>query len=129
MEILFAVGQILFGGFFILNAFNHLTKLDGMSAYAKSMGVPMPKLAVAGSGLLILFGGLGVLLGIYVKLAALMLVLFLLPVSFQMHAFWKISAPGQRMGEMTNFLKNMALLGAALMLLAIPASSWVIKLF
>jgi hypothetical protein len=35
-----------------------------------------------------------------------------------MHTFWKIQDPMAKMGEMINFTKNIALLGAVLILLA-----------
>ena len=104
----------------MMNGFRHLSRGPSLSAYAASMQVPLPKLAVFGSGLLILFGGLGVLLGVYISCAVLFLVLFLIPVSFMMHPFWKITDPMQKMIQEVNFMKNMALLGAALLLLFIP---------
>ncbi|HBP01154.1 MAG: DoxX family protein [Candidatus Moranbacteria bacterium GW2011_GWE1_49_15] len=129
MDILFIIGQILFGGYFIMSGSNHFLKFRGMSDYAKSQGVPFPELAVFFSGSLIFLGGLGILLGSYVKLSVLFLAMFLLPVTLQMHNFWAISDPAQKMAQKDNFFRNMAFLGAALMLLAIPASSWVINLF
>ena len=36
---------------------------------------------------------------------------------FMMHAFWKVQDPMAKMSERVNFTKNMALLGAALILL------------
>jgi len=48
------------------------------------------------------------------------IVLFLLPTSFMMHNFWAVQDPMQKMGEMINFTKSMALAGSALMFLAIP---------
>jgi hypothetical protein len=35
-----------------------------------------------------------------------------------MHAFWKVQDPTVKMGEMVNFMKNIALLGAVLIFLA-----------
>lgn len=118
-ELFFLIGRILFGGYFLMNAINHFSKADMLSGYAAAKGVKSPKLAVFVSGLLLLAGGAGILLGVYVSWAVLALVLFLVPVSFKMHAFWKVSEPNMKMMEMVNFTKNMALLGAALMLLAI----------
>ncbi len=129
MEILFFVGQVLFGGFFVINGFNHLAKSEKMAEYAKSKYVPIPKFAVIFSGLLIIFGGFGILLGSYIGWAVFAIVLFLLPVSLQMHSFWLMKDSNQKEAEMANFLKNMALIGASLMILSIPLSSWVINLF
>ena len=78
----------------------------------------MPKFSVAFSGLLLLIGGLSVLVDVLPVVGLVALVLFLLPVTFIMHQFWKVQDPMARMGEMINFTKNLALLGAVLMLLA-----------
>lgn len=108
-----------------LNHFKHLPMLTG---YAQSKGVPMPKEMVMLTGLMMLLGGLGVLLGVYVTWSIYLLVLFLLLASFKMHQFWKVTEPMSRMGEEVNFKKNLALLGALLMLLAIPLP-WAMPLF
>ena len=119
-SILFLIGRILLGGYFIFNAFNHFSNLSMMSAYAQSKGVPAPKLAVGFSGLLLLLGGLSMLLGVYPMIGVVTIALFLLPVTFMMHAFWKLQDPMAKMGEQVHFSKNLALLGAALALLAVP---------
>ncbi len=111
------LGRILFGGYFIFNGINHFMKLGMMSAYAKSKGAPLPKLSVAFSGLLLLVGGLSTLFNIYPGLGLISLILFLVPVSLIMHAFWKIQDAQLKMIEMVNFMKNLALLGAVLLLL------------
>jgi len=117
MDILFLVGRIFFGGFFAVMGLNHFMKRTMMVQYAQSKGLPMPGMAVGLTGLMILLGGLGVLLGVYVQVALWLIIVFLLGVTFQMHNFWSITDPQTKMVEMTNFMKNMALLGAALMML------------
>lgn len=126
MDILFLLGRILFGGFFVMNGLNHLTKTDGLAQYAKSKGVPSPRVAVLLSGLLILLGGIGIIFGILPQVSLVLVILFLLPVSFQMHAFWNAS-PEEKQDEMINFLKNLALVGAALMLLSLELP-WILSL-
>ena len=69
---------------------------------------------------MLLLGGLSILLGAYPIARVILLAAFLIPVSFMMHDFWKVQDPQMKMGEMINFMKNMALLGALLMFLAIP---------
>lgn len=107
---------------------NHFMKNDMMTQYTASKGVPSARFAVYITGLLLLFGGLGMLLGAYTQWAVLLLVLFFIPVSFKMHNFWAISDPQAKMSEMVNFMKNMALMGAALMMLAIPVP-WAFSIF
>ena len=120
MSIAFLIGRIIFGGFFISSGINHFKKLDYMSQFAKSRGTPAPKAAVAGTGVLLILGGLSMLLGAFPLIGIILLIIFLLGVSFQMHTFWKIQDPQARALEMVNFLKNMALIGALLMFLEIP---------
>jgi len=115
--ILLYLGRILFGGYFAYSGFNHFKMLDMMSGYAKSKGAPLPKLSVAFSGLLLLIGGLSVLFNILPSVGFVSLALFLIPVTFIMHAFWKVQDPMAKMHEMINFMKNIALLGAVLILL------------
>jgi uncharacterized membrane protein YphA (DoxX/SURF4 family) len=120
MQYLFLLGRILFGGFFLVNAYRHFTMVSGMAPYAASKGIPSPRLAILGSGLLLLLGGLSMLLGIRPTWGVVFLALFLLPVSLTMHNYWADKDPQMRQANQINFHKNVALLGAAIMLLAIP---------
>ena len=128
MEYLFLISRVLFGGYFLMSAFNHFSKSEMMTGYAASKSVPSPKLAVLGSAVLLLIGGAGVLLGVYVQWAVAALVLFLFPVTFKMHAYWNDTDPNTKMGNTVNFMKNMALLGASLAFLFIP-EPWMYSLF
>lgn len=120
MDYLFLLGRILYGGFFLMSGIGHFKNLEGMSQYAKSKNVPMPKLAVALSGLLIILGGLWVILGAYAKIGLYEIIIFLVPVTLMMHQYWKEKDPMQQMTQQIMFMKNMALLGAALMMLMLP---------
>ncbi len=128
MNFLFLFGRIVYGSYFVMMGLNHVGSMrEGLTGYAASKGVPSPKLAVIGSGILLLVGGLSIITGFMPIVGIAALVVFLVPVSFQMHNFWKVDDPKAKMGEMTNFMKNMALLGAALTFLAIP-TPWLISL-
>ena len=127
MIYLFVLGRILLGGYFIMSGVNHFKHLWMLTGYEQSKGVPRPREAVLLTGLMLLLGGLGILLGIYIELSVLLLSVFLVVVTFQMHQFWKITDGMARMGEEVNFKKNMALLGAVLLLLSIP-TPWVVSL-
>ena len=124
---LFILGRILLGVYFIMSGFNHFTNLGMLSGYAQSRGVPMAKEAVLLTGLMMFLGGLGILFGVYVELSILLLSVFLIVTTFIMHQYWKVTDQMARMGEMVNFHKNLGLLGAILMLLAIPLP-WALSL-
>lgn len=118
MNIVFWIGRIIVGVYFLFNAFNHFGQLNMMTGYAQSKGVPAPKLAVIVAGVLLLLGGLSVLFWQYLFWGMIALVVFFVPVTFTMHNFWAIEDQQTKMVEMVNFTKNMALLGFALIVLA-----------
>jgi putative oxidoreductase len=120
MNIAFLIGRIIFGGYWLMASFNHFKNLNYMSEYAKARRTPFPKLAVAGTGVILLLGGLNMLLGVYPVVGIILLIVFLLGVSFQMHSFWKASDAQTKQIDMINFTKNVALVGALLMFLLLP---------
>jgi patatin-related protein len=120
MDVFFLIGRIIVGVYYIYSGLRHFTHFEMYAGYAGSKGVPAPKALNIVAGILLLIGGLSILLGIAPVIGVIALVLFLLPVSFTMHKFWAVSDPMAKMSEIVNFTKNMALMGSALMFLAIP---------
>jgi putative oxidoreductase len=115
MDWLLLLGRILFALIFVASGvMAHLQQRRGSTEYARSLGAPFPDLLVPLSGVWIIVGGLMVALGIWVDLAALMLIAFLAAMAFVMHAFWKIDEPNMRVMQMAQFQKNVALIGGAL---------------
>jgi putative oxidoreductase len=125
--LLLIIGRIILGGYFIYSGVNHFIGFGMMTQYAKMKGVPFPAFAQGTTGLMLLLGGSSILFGIYPSVGIVLLVAFLVPVSLMMHNFWKLEDPQLRMADKINFLKNMALLGALLMLFAIPLP-WPLRL-
>ena len=119
MAIALLVGRIIVGFYFLTNAYNHIFKGSHLTGYVASKGVRSPKAAIVGSGFLLLIGGLSILLGTYVVWGVVALLLFLVPVTFKMHAYWKETDPMAKMNQQIAFMKNLALIGFVLMTLAI----------
>ncbi|MCQ3938379.1 MAG: DoxX family protein [Chloroflexi bacterium] len=126
MDIAFLIGRIVVGLYWLYGAYAHFTQ-PGLAAYAEAKGVPFGGLAVRGTGLLLLFGGLSILTGVQPILAILALTVFLLPVTLWMHNFWTVQDPEARETEFLMFTKNIAMLGYTLILLAIP-QPWIFSL-
>ena len=123
MDVVVLIGRIVFVVLFLGSGFGHLTQTEMMAGYAGSKGVPSPKAAVAGSGVLIVVGAVMVLLGLWADLGALLLVVFLVPTAVMMHGPWKVTEAQDKQMEQTQFLKDLALAGAALMLFAFFATT------
>lgn len=119
MKAAFLIGRLIFGGFFLYNGIHHLQERKSMGQYAKSKNVPLAEAAVAATGVAMIAGGASVLLGIKPKLGTAAIAGFLAGVSPVMHDFWRAEDPNQRMNDMINFSKNMALLGSAITLMGV----------
>jgi len=109
------VGRAIFGGYFLYNGINHFLQKDQLSGYASAKGVPSANLAVQASGALMVLGGLSLLTGYKPKLGSALITTFLAGVTPSMHRFWSEDNPQQKQMEMINFLKNLALVGGAML--------------
>ncbi len=106
------LGRIFFSLIFLVAGFGHFS--SSTIDYAATQGVPYAALVVPLSGLLAVFGGLSILFGYKAKIGAWALVVFLVPVTLMMHAFWMISDPASAALQQAMFFKNLSMLGGAL---------------
>ena len=116
----FLVGRAVFGGFFLRSGLNHFKNREMLRQYASAKGVVAPEAAVAASGALMAAGGFSLLTGVRPRQGLAAIVAALIPISLGMHRFWEVADPSERAAEETNFMKNMALVGASLMAMRIP---------
>jgi putative oxidoreductase len=114
MKYLPLLGRILFTTIFISSGLKHFS--SATINYAASAGVPAASFFVPIAGIIAIAGALSILLGFKAKWGAWLLVIFLFPVSFMMHAYWNVQDPMQHQIQHIMFLKNMAMLGGALIL-------------
>jgi putative oxidoreductase len=119
MRILFPVARILFSLVFLLAAPRHFTQ-EGIE-HAANLHVPAPGLLVPISGVMAIVGSLSVAIGYKARWGAWILVAFLVPVTWMMHAYWKESDPTARHIQQAMFAKNLSMLGAALLITQLGA--------
>lgn len=116
MKYLPLIGRVLFSLMFLLSGFGHLFNSAQMVGYAEQMGLPLASVLVPLSGIMILLGGLSVVFGYQAKWGALLLIVFLIPTTFIMHPFWKIEDAMQAQVQMIMFMKNLSMLGGAILI-------------
>lgn len=114
MKLLFPLGRVLFSLIFIIAAPRHFTH-EGIQ-HAANLGVPAAELLVPVSGVLALAGGISVAAGYKARWGAWALIMFLMPVSFWMHAYWKLSDVSAAHTQSAMFAKNVSMLGAAILI-------------
>ena len=116
------LGRLLFALIFLMAGANHFS--GQTIAYAASQGVPMASIAVPLSGVLALVGGLSILLGYRVRIGAWLIALFLVGVTPMMHNFWTVTDPMMHQMQMVMFMKNVSMLGGALLISQLGARPW-----
>ena len=114
------LGRAIFGGYFLYSGINHFLQKQNLSGYAEAKGIPAADLAVQASGAMMILGGLSLLTGYKPKVGSALITAFLAGVTPSMHRFWSEDNPQQRQNEMINFMKNVALIGGAMLAASRP---------
>ena len=115
------LGRLCFALIFLMSGFTHFAKQT--IGFAASQGVPMASVLVPASGLLAFFGALSILLGYRAKLGAWLIVVFLIGVT-PMHKFWGITDPMMQQMQVVMFMKNITMLGGALLITQFGSGPW-----
>ena len=114
MKLVVVLGRFLFSFIFLGTIFSHFSaKTIG---YAASAGVPAASIFVPLSGVIATVGALCIILGFKAKFGAWLILLFLIPVTLYMHRFWAVSDPVMHQMQMINFMKNLSIMGGALLI-------------
>lgn len=114
MKYIVLIGRILFSIIFINSGFHHFSKAS--VDYANSQNVPMADILVPFSGILAILGGVSILIGYKARIGAWLLIAFLIPVTIMMHGFWHFNDPAAQQVQISMFLKNTSMLGAAFLI-------------
>ncbi len=108
-------GRILLSIIFIVSACAKIMEWNGTVHMMAAKGLPFPAVLLGISTAIELIGGLAMLLGLYSRLSATIVFLYLIPVTLIMHNFWSVPASQMNI-QLVNFLKNLAIMGGLLFL-------------
>lgn len=122
MEAIALIGRIIVGLVVFMFGLNHFMMKEMITSVAESKNAPAPNVTVPLAGIWVAVTGLALVLGIYPTLAAWSLVVWLLVVSFIIHAFWRETDEAEKANQMQTFLKHMAWIGV--LLVAIAGGVW-----
>lgn len=118
MEIIGMIGKILFGILFLDAAKSHFQYKDANVAYTRMKGLPFAELQVVVSGILLIIAPILYIIGIWELAALTGIAIFLFLTCILFHNYWAVSDMQAKQIERMSFYKNMALLGATLVLIS-----------
>lgn len=116
------LGRLLFVLIFLMAGPNHI--MSQTIAHAASQGVPLASISVPLFGVIAFLGGLSIVLGYRARIGAWLIVLFLVAVTPLMHNFWAVSDPMMRQVQMIMFMKNLSMMGGALLISQFGSGPW-----
>jgi putative oxidoreductase len=119
------VARLALAAIFLLSAVgNKIPQFKQTAEYMASEGVPNPTFALFGAIGLLLLGGISVILGAWTRFGAIFLLVFLAAATWYFHDFWTVADAGQRQLQTIQFMKNLAIGGGLLSLVAFGGGPW-----
>ena len=118
MAMVKSLGRMLLAGVFISGGANTFTNPDQRAVKVAKAGIPQAREATILNGATMVVAGTALALGIAPRLAAAVLAASLIPTTFVGHPFWQEESPANRAGQQIHFLKNLAILGGLLFVIA-----------
>jgi len=130
--ILTVAGRILLALIFLMStAGNKIPNFSAVTQIMKNQGIPMPQVMLVGAIVFLIAGSLSIIVGYQARIGATLLFVFLVLATYFFHDFWtwteeamwvlnsnsEMKMPVQKT-EMVAFMKNLALMGAMLLLIA-----------
>jgi uncharacterized membrane protein YphA (DoxX/SURF4 family) len=115
LDLLSLVGRLLFLVVFVRGGYGS-RNLSHTIAIAARAGAPLASVTVPVSQVLQWVGIISVAFGIWADVGALCLVLFLVPVTYLTHGFWRFEGQPRQV-QTGNFLRNLTYLGGVLLIL------------
>ena len=112
------VGRVLLSGIFLLSAVgNKIPNFQQVAGAMESVGVPSPQFMLAGAIAFLIVGSASLTLGLWARIGACLLLVFLALATYYFHAFWNFEGQEAQMQQI-QFMKNLALMGAMLFVIA-----------
>jgi putative oxidoreductase len=122
------LARLMIVAIFLMSAVaGKIMNFNGTVERMAAEGVPSPTILLGGAIAFLILGGLSIVLGFWGRFGALLLLIFLVAATYYFHDFWKLppDTPPERMQmEVISFLKNLALMGTMLFLIANGTGPW-----
>jgi putative oxidoreductase len=110
-------GRLALAALFLWSGYGKLVAIDGNVAYMQAFGLPAAGLLIWGVLVVELVGGAMLATGWNVRWAAVVLAAFTLVATVLFHAYWNAPAD-QAMNQQIHFMKNIAIIGGLLGIVA-----------
>jgi len=112
------IGRVAFAALFLPSGLSKLMNLQAFMYNIDGRGVPFAPLVAPLGAALEFLGGLALLVGVEVRLASVLLLVFTVAATLIAHRFWEYMPGAAHQMQQTNFFKNVAIVGGFVFLAA-----------
>ena len=117
--IITVIGRIMLSMIFLMSAVgNKVPNFNQVAGYMASEGVPAAQLMLVGAIVFLIAGSVSVIVGFKARIGATLLLIFLVLATYFFHDFWTFEDAAEKQQQMIQFMKNMALMGAMIFVIA-----------
>lgn len=113
---LLLVGRVLMGWIYVESGFRKLAGMDAFIGSLARRGVPYATVLGWIGAPLEFLGGLALLLGVYLRCAAIAMIVFTIVATLIGHRYWEIADPVARRMQQSHFAKNITIIGGLILL-------------
>lgn len=122
------VARLAIAAIFLSSAvMNKIPQFNAVAEMMDAKGIPQSKIMLAGAIAFLILGSLSLILGFWARGGAFLLLVFLAAATYYFHAFWQLPAdtpPETLQAEQIAFMKNLALMGGMLFIVANGGGPW-----
>jgi putative oxidoreductase len=120
------IGRALLALIFLQSGWDKVFNFQKVAGMMAKNGIPFTEPLLVLSIVIVLAGGLMILLGWYARWAALVLCLWMIPVTLIFHAYWTYP-PEQVFNQTNHFLKNLVVIGFLLNMIGMGSGPYSLR--
>jgi putative oxidoreductase len=118
------LGRLAIAYIFIFSGITKIFSWGPTLEFMSQNGMKTVEIFLIASICIEILAGLSLVLGWHMTLGAMILLLYLIPVTLTFHSFWQFTDPQVRALQMWMFNKNLAIFGGLLVLTIAPAGKY-----
>lgn len=122
-QFIILLGRILLSGIFLMSGIHKITAWDSTVTSMQNEGMTNVPILLGAATFAELAGGLSLLLGLWGRIGAFGLFVFLIPTTLIFHDFWTYEGQ-QQMQQMQHLMKNLTIMGGLLIVTAFGTGDW-----
>ncbi len=116
-DIIMLIGRVCFAAIFIMAGYQKILNFAPTTATMVQEGIPFVNILLIVSIIMEFGGGVLILFGWFARFGGLLIFAFIIPVTYYFHDFWTLE-PALVVNQMAHFMKNLAMVGGALFIVA-----------